>query len=67
MPKIAEITLERHKLGVGIFTMQGFERRNKESKNTIKRFSTSNRKSKNLMSNNLKRLLMVFMNEMNSY
>ena len=67
MPKIAEITLERHKLGVGIFTMQGFERRNKESKNTIKRFSTSQRKSKSLMNNNLKRLLMVFINEMNSY
>ena len=67
MPKIAEITFDRHKLGLGIFTMQGFERRNKESKNTIKRFSTTNRKSKSLMKNNLKRLLMVFINEMNSY
>ena len=67
MPEIAEVTYKRHKLGVGIFTMQGFERRNKESKNTIRRFSTSNRKSKGLLNNILKRLLMVFYNEMNAF
>ena len=38
MPMIAEVTLDRHKMGLGIFTMQGFERRNKESKNTLRRF-----------------------------
>ena len=32
MPHITDITHDRHKLGVGIFTMQGFERRNKEIK-----------------------------------
>ena len=67
LPQIAQITFERHKLGIGIFTMQGFERRNKESKNTINRFSTSNRKTKNILVNTMKRLLMVFFNEMNAY
>ena len=32
LPKIAEVTLEKHNMGLGIFTMQGFEHRNKESK-----------------------------------
>ena len=32
VPHIAKLTFERHKCGVGVFTMQGFERRNKESK-----------------------------------
>ena len=59
LPQIAEITFKRHKLGLGIFTMQGFERRNKESKNTINRFSTLN--------HNMTRLLQVFLYEMNAY
>ena len=53
MPKIAEETLEKHNLGLGIFTMQGFERRNKESKNTLKRFSNG---KGDILSPNLKRL-----------
>ena len=39
MPKIAWHTYQYHALGLGVFTMQGYERRNKESKNTLKRFS----------------------------
>ena len=35
---IVYVTLNRHKMGLGIFTMQGFERRNKESKNTLRKF-----------------------------
>ena len=32
MPHFAKITFERHGMGLGIFTMQGFEHRNKQSK-----------------------------------
>ena len=35
MPRIAQETLEKHKMGLGIFSMQGFKQRNKESKNTL--------------------------------
>ena len=52
LPRIAEKTYNRHKLGLGVFNMQGFERRNKESKNTLHRFSTMNRKSPNFLINN---------------
>ena len=51
MPKIAKITLDRHKLGLDIFMMQGFERRYKQSKNTIKRFSTTPIRAKWLHTN----------------
>ena len=37
MPMIAEVTLDRHRMGLKIFTLQGFESRNKESKNTLRR------------------------------
>ena len=60
LPKIARLTLARHRLGLGIFTMQGFERRNKESKNMIKKASTLNRNSPAILVNNVKRLLQVF-------
>ena len=39
LPKIAKSTFEDFKLGIDGFTMQGFERCNKESKNTLCRFS----------------------------
>ena len=32
IPHISKITFEKHHLGIGVFTMQGYERRNKESK-----------------------------------
>ena len=66
IPVIAKETFQRHNLGVGIFTMQGFERRNKESKNTMSRFSSSNQKS-NILQNNVARCYDVFFNEINAY
>ena len=67
LPKLAKITFERHNLGLGIFTMQGFERRNKESKNCFKRFTTNNKKSDAILVNNLRRLLQVFLHDINAY
>ena len=57
MPSVADTTFERHKTGVGIFTMQGFERRNKESKTTLKRFSNS---TGNVLISNLRRVWDIF-------
>jgi hypothetical protein len=67
LPSIAEVTFEQHKLGLGIFSMQGFERRNKESKNTARRFLTKNMKSPSLLVNNLRRLLNTYLYDGNSY
>ena len=67
LPQLVDITFERHKLGLGIFSMQGFERRNKESKNSLRRFSTMNRKSPYLLVNNMRRLLQVYLYEINAY
>ena len=39
MPVVARETWYKHGVGVGIFTMQGFERKNKESKNNYKWFT----------------------------
>ena len=64
LPSIVEITFERHQLGVGIFNMQGFERRNKESKNCMKRFSNN---KGNAVVNNIKRLYDVFKYNTNGY
>ena len=33
--RIADENLEKYNIGLGIFTMQGFEKRNKESKNVL--------------------------------
>ena len=57
LPQIADETLKKHNLGLGVFTMQGFERRNKESKNTLRRFSNG---IGNIVIGNLKRLWDVF-------
>ena len=57
MPEIMKTTFEEHQLGIGIFTMQGFERRNKESKNCMKKFSCN---KGNITLNNMKRLFDVF-------
>ena len=64
LPEIMHTTWDEHGLGLGVFTMQGFERRNKESKNTMKRFS--NRKG-NMTSQNMKRLWDVFFYGKNAY
>ena len=63
IPDITRLTYERHSLGVGIFNMQGFERRNKESKNCMKRFSNN---KGNIVLNNMKRLWDVFRHEVNT-
>ena len=67
LPCIAKVTFERHRVGLGLFTMQGYERRNKESKNTINRFCTSQHKSNSLLVNNVRRLLQVYLLECNAY
>ena len=66
-PQIAREVYTKHGLGMGIFSMQGFERRNKESKNTLSRFTSMNRTNNYLLVNNLRRLLQVFLNEINAY
>ena len=53
IPKHARKIWHTHKCGIGVFTMQGFERRNKESKNIMRRF---NNKKHNICSQILKRL-----------
>ena len=60
LPRIAKQTLEENGMGLGIFTMQGFERRNKESKNTLRRFSNN---KGNVLTPNLKRLWDIFFYE----
>ena len=47
----------KHKVGLGVCTMQGFERRNKESKNTMQRFYNGRG---NVLVTNMKRLWFVF-------
>ena len=37
-PQMIQRIWDKHKMGIGIFTLQGFERRNKESKTAAKRF-----------------------------
>ena len=64
LPQIAQTTLDRHSLGLGIFTMQGFECRNKESKNTLRRLSNGHG---NIVITNLKQLWDIFSTGENSY
>ena len=64
IPRIVTETFERHHTGVGVFTMQGFERRNKESKNCMKRFSNN---KGNTMVNNMKRVWDIFEYDNNAY
>ena len=64
MPKIAEETYNEHKIGIGIFNMQGFERRNKESKNCMKRFSNN---KGNVVVNNIKRVYDIFDHKLNAF
>ena len=63
IPEIARTTFERHSLGVGIFNMQGFERRNKESKYCMTNYSNS---KGNTLPNNLRRLSDIFFHEINA-
>ena len=63
VPKIAKETYENYGIGIGVFTMQGYERRNKESKNTLRQFSN---KKGDIVTPNLKRLWDVFYNSTNA-
>ena len=60
MPRIAKQIYEKYHLGLGIFNMQGFERRNKESKNMLLKYSTNNKKSPKILVNNMRRLQQNF-------
>ena len=64
LPRFARQTYQRHGLGIGIFNMQGFERRNKESKNCMKRFCNHRG---NVLVNNMKRIYDVFEHDLNAY
>ena len=59
--RIADENLEKYNIGLGIFTMQGFEKRNKESKNVLWRFSNGN---DNIIVRNIKQLWDIFMKEL---
>lgn len=39
LPVIAEYTWDNYRLGLGVYTMQGFECRNKESKKDLRRLT----------------------------
>ena len=45
IPRFARQTWDNHRCGVGVFTMQGFERRYKESKTIMRKF-TNNKQTK---------------------
>ena len=63
LPSLAKQTYEEHHLGLGIFNMQGFERRNKESKKCLSNYCTNNKKNqKAILGNNMKRLLRSYWN-----
>ena len=57
MPSIIKMTFRKHHLGPGIFNMQGFERRNKESKNCL---GTSCNHRGNILINNMNNLFDIF-------
>ena len=57
-PQLATKLFKKHCMGLGIFTMQGFERRNKESKYILTKYS--NQKG-NVLIGNLHRLLEHFL------
>ena len=64
LPVIARETFSVHGVGLGVFTMQGFERRNKESKNNFRRFNNG---KGNILLQNIRRLSDVFENNANNY
>ena len=41
IPKLVRQTWQTHQCGIGCYTMKGFERRNKESKNCMRKFSNN--------------------------
>ena len=59
MKPIIKNTWRKYSLGVGIFNMQGFERRNKESKRTM----LKNNLKGNIVQQNLSSLYTIFEDE----
>ena len=57
LPVIAEYTWDKYRLGLGVYTMQGFERRNKESKMALHRFTN---KKGNIVKQSMIRLWDIF-------
>eukprot|EP00978_Attheya_sp_CCMP212_P008133 scaffold18931_cov62-Attheya_sp.AAC.9 len=41
LPRFAHEMFDNYNVGLGVFTMHGYEHQNKESKNTLKRFSNN--------------------------
>ena len=41
IPNLARHTLITHECGIGIYSMQGFEKRNEESKNCMRKFNNN--------------------------
>ena len=64
VPQLAKRTYDKYGVGMGVYTMQGYERRNKESKNTFRRF---NNNRGNVVVPNLKRLWDIFHHSINAY
>eukprot|EP00978_Attheya_sp_CCMP212_P014065 scaffold35698_cov63-Attheya_sp.AAC.8 len=64
LPRMARDIFEKQKVGLGVFMIQGYEHRNKESKNTMKQFTN---KKGNLAVQNLKRLWDAFFHSKNAY
>ena len=59
IPKLTIQTWETHQCGIGCYTIQGFERRNKESKNCMRKF-INNKQDK--ITQRLRRLWDTFFN-----
>ena len=62
IPVIAQETWDVHKAPCGVWNMQGYERRNSESKTIYKRFTN---KKGNIVAQILPRLIDIFMYEFN--
>jgi hypothetical protein len=60
LPKIARHIFHSFWLGLRIFNMQGFERRNKESKTLLHHACNNKCNSKAMLRNNVRRLLINF-------
>ena len=64
LPKTAQAIFNTHKVGLRVFNMQGYGRRNKELKNTTRRFTN---KKGNIFFQNLKCLWDIFFRSKNAY
>ena len=64
VPQIAKKIHDTYGVRIGVYTMQGYERQNKESKNTLRRF---NNNRGNIVVPNLKQLWDIFHYSINAY